>query len=1633
MKSISTTLTCLLFLFSSVSSTAQITTSSQWTWMKGDNTVSASGVYGTQGVAAAANKPGARDGSVTWTDAAGNFWLFGGDNNGLFNDLWKYNPSTNQWTWINGSNTTGQLGTYGTIGTPAAANKPGGRRDAVSWTDAAGNFWLFGGYGNTTSNTRGLLNDLWKYNPSTNQWTWVNGSNIPNRSPVYGTLGIPAASNQPGARFFSVVWADASGNLWLFGGGGIDNSHEYYDYFPLNDLWKYNPATNQWTWINGDNTPSQSGNYGTMGTPAAANKPGARQNSTTGTDAAGNFWLFGGYGYAASSNIGELSDLWKYNPTNNQWTWIDGANTTDQLGTYGTLGTPAASNQPGARQNSTTGTDAAGNLFLFGGYGYATSSVGFLNDLWKYNPSTNQWTWINGNNTPDQLGTYGTLGTPAVASKPGGRQKSASWTDATGNFWLFGGSGYASSGSSGSLNDLWKFGTTLVLPNLTINDVSYNEGNSGSTTYSFTVSLSTPAPAGGVTFDIATANNTAVAGSDYVAKSLTTQTIAAGSSTYTFNVSVNGDAIVEPDETFSVNVTNATNAIITDGEGLGTIVNDDFSNDLITTASVWTWMKGDNTANAPSIYGTQGAASAANKPGGRLGSVSWRDASDNVWVFGGNNSNSERLNDLWKYTSSTNEWTWVKGDNTVNQRGIYGTQGVAAAANKPGARAYSIAWTDESGNFWLFGGNGYAVNTSNWQLNDLWKYTPSINQWTWVKGDSTVLQPGVYGTLGTAAAANKPGAREGSTAWNDNNGNLWLHGGYGVASISSTGYLNDLWKYNIATNQWTWINGANTANQPGTYGTQGIPASANRPGARQGSVSWTDAGGNLWLFGGTYSAGSSSYSNFSDLWKYTPSTNQWTWVKGDNTVNQPGIYGIQGMPDAANKPGVRYKSTTWVDNTGNLWLFGGMYFIYNNPVVSYLNDLWKYNPATNQWTWVKGDSTVNQQGVYGIQGALAAAYKPGARASNVAWADTSGNFWLFGGYGYPANGLGLLNDIWKLSLPQPNLTANDVSHNEGNGGNITYSFTVSLSTPAPAGGVTFDIATADGTATAGSDYVSRSLTGQTIAAGNSTYTFDVQVNGDVILEPDETFFVNVTNVTGAVITDGQGRGTIVNDEAVTDSITTTSQWTWMKGSNVVNAPGVYGSKGVASSANTPGTRYGSISWTDAGGNFWLFGGRTFIGSNNPTLNDLWKYMPSTNQWTWINGDSTGNQAGVYGVQGTPAATNKPGARYFGVSWTDAAGNLWLFGGLTSNSSYLNDLWKYNIATDQWIWVNGTSTTNQTGVYGTSGVAAATNRPGARYNSTTWTDASGNFWLFGGYGSASNSNSGSLNDLWKYSPATNQWTWMHGANSTGQPGISGIYGTIGSPAPANVPGARFYAVSWIDAADNLWLFGGLTSNSSFLNDLWKYDPNTNQWAWMKGDSAVNQKGIYGTLGMAATGNKPGARYSGITWTDITGNFWLLGGFGYDYTSAGSNYLNDLWKYSPATNQWAWINGSNSGGQPGVFGTQGVPATVNRPGARAYSNSWKDTSGNFWIFSGSGLSVSSDLWRLGNTGVSFISANDGNWDNPSTWVGGIVPAAGSVVVVRNNVTVQANASCYSLRIEGPNGNVIVKTGVQFTVLH
>ncbi|WP_156970027.1 Calx-beta domain-containing protein [Arenimonas malthae] len=110
---------------------------------------------------------------------------------------------------------------------------------------------------------------------------------------------------------------------------------------------------------------------------------------------------------------------------------------------------------------------------------------------------------------------------------------------------------------------------------------------------------------------------------------------------------------------------------------------------------------------------------------------------------------------------------------------------------------------------------------------------------------------------------------------------------------------------------------------------------------------------------------------------------------------------------------------------------------------------------------------------------------------------------------------------------RPTVRVDDASITEGNSGRRALRFGIHLSTGAHAG-VTLQLATADGSA-GRADYIAGSAT-LLIPAGQSQATFDIDVRGDTIAERDEVFALNILSASNARIVDGQGVGTILNDE-----------------------------------------------------------------------------------------------------------------------------------------------------------------------------------------------------------------------------------------------------------------------------------------------------------------------------------------------------------------------------------------------------------------------------------------------------------------------------------------------------------------------
>jgi hypothetical protein len=267
---------------------------------------------------------------------------------------------------------------------------------------------------------------------------------------------------------------------------------------------------------------------------------------------------------------------------------------------------------------------------------------------------------------------------------------------------------------------------------------------------------------------------------------------------------------------------------------------------------------------------------------------------------------------------------------------------VASANNVPGARSGAYGWIDSSGNLWLFGGGGYS---------DIWEFSPSTKEWAWVSGSSIGGIAPVYGTEGVASAGSTPGARPYAVGVGDKDGNLWIYGGEPEANPPCGNDYSDLWEFSTTTKEWTWVNGSDCGSVVPVYGTQGVASASNTPGGRDSAVGWVDSGGNFWLFGGfdyDTASGSNGTNDFlNDLWKFSATTKEWTWMGGRNTGNANGVYGTLGTPSASNVPGARGSegiAVTWTDSSGNFWLFGGDGYDSTGIYDGLLNDLWRYQP-----------------------------------------------------------------------------------------------------------------------------------------------------------------------------------------------------------------------------------------------------------------------------------------------------------------------------------------------------------------------------------------------------------------------------------------------------------------------------------------------------------------------------------------------------------------------------------------------------------------------------------------------------------------------------------------------------------------
>jgi hypothetical protein len=294
------------------------------------------------------------------------------------------------------------------------------------------------------------------------------------------------------------------------------------------------------------------------------------------------------------------------------------------------------------------------------------------------------------------------------------------------------------------------------------------------------------------------------------------------------------------------------------------------------------------------------------------------------------------------------------------------------------------------------------------------------------------------------------------------------------------------------------------------------------------------------------------------------------------------------MPSVNNLPQPSESPSNWIDNKGNLWLFGGVKW-YNGGYRSCSNDLWKWDGK--YWTWVSGfgDSTTFKAN-YGIKGVPSETNMPERRFGSASWKDKKDQFYFFGGatasFSLGPDGELVQNDFWKWD-----------------GTNWTY-----------LGGGQWSIINSIGITFLGGNKGKYGIKG----LPDSTNWPSPRRNSAFWTDNDGVFWL----YGGAYSLGYTNHASIsLNDLWKWDG----QFWTWISGDSIPSN-GFYGTKGVSDIKNQPAARDLSFHWLDTNGNLWFYGGGNGINYNGGYyfnyLNDMWVYNNGKGIPTTINNLST---------------------------------------------------------------------------------------------------------------------------------------------------------------------------------------------------------------------------------------------------------------------------------------------------------------------------------------------------------------------------------------------------------------------------
>lgn len=625
-----------------------------------------------------------------------------------------------------------------------------------------------------------------------------------------------------------------------------------------------------------------------------------------------------------------------------------------------------------------------------------------------------------------------------------------------------------------------------VVPSLSINDVTVTEGNSGTVNAVFTVTLST-ASSQQITVDYATANGTAEAGSDYVAIPTTQLIIPANTTTQTVTVQVIGDLLDEADETFFVNLSNATNAVITDNQGQGTITDDD----PLPALSINDVSMAEGNSGTTTITFTVSLSAASGKQ------MAVDYATANGTATAGSDYVAIPTTQLIFPVGTTTQSVTV----TVN----------GDALNEPD-ETFFVNLSNAS-NATISDGQGQGTIQND---DAIIIPTLSINDVTIIEGNSGTINAVFTVSLSTTSS------QQITVDYTTANGTATGGSDYEAIPITQLIIPPNTPSQTITVK----VNGDLFDESDETFLVNlANPTNATLADAQGlGTISDDDSPAQTITLNPTDDA----FVNANQ-----PTTNFGTAttlrMKQSSPITNSYLkFVVSGVSGPIQSAKIRMTVTVASSSGGSIYSVSNNYLGTSTPwIETGLN----YNnaPAISGTPWdTEGSVTVGQVVELDVTPAITGngTFSFGLKNSSTTTVQYSSE-----------EGATKPQLVIQTGATFPNLSINDVTVTEGNVGNVNATFTASLSAPSSQV-VTVSYSTADGTASAGSDYVSASGI-VSFPIGTTTQSVTISVIGDAVVESNETFAINLSNSTNATIADAQGQATITDDDAVTITLNST--------------------------------------------------------------------------------------------------------------------------------------------------------------------------------------------------------------------------------------------------------------------------------------------------------------------------------------------------------------------------------------------------------------------------------------------------------------------------------------------------------------